>query len=705
MLTALDVETHPIKPGCPVPRLVCVTTDDGTSEPAIYLRKDGVEIARKLLEDPETHITGHFTFFDLAVLAAEDKTLLPLIFQAIDEGRIHCTKTRQMIIDNAEGRLKFTWNEETNEWKKQSFHLHVLILRWLEKNVEHKKKGNDIWRLRYNELDGVALHNWPKEATEYAISDAVDTRRVHKKQEAYCAPHGLPGGSQGEIWQTQAGWALYLAGTWGVRTDPEAVAKLKAEVTAEYRRHVETAQKWGLVRKGVKESRNMSAIRAAVKEWYETHSRPMKWTDGGKKGIPQIATDREQLTDVECPCGLNFKGHQELEDAAKEARDANENVPPTCDIDGIHRGLWAVAEVVRLSKLLSTYVRALERGTAVPINPSYNAIVESFRTSCSQGMKIDGVPMGTNLQNPPRKHGVRECFIPRPGSVFVFSDYDTLEMLTLAQVCLDLFGYSHIAEAAWAGQDFHLALAADMMGISYSEAEKRLAAGDPEMIDMRQGCKIGNYGFAGGMSWRTFIQYAKGFGATVTPSQARKLYNGFRAKWREMQQYFAYVSSLLEGRNRVKVVVDPKSGLMRGRVTYCATANHFFQHRAACGAKAALYQVCKEQYIVKTSPLYGCRTWLFAHDEIGMEVPYDGKRASDAAKRLETVMVDEMKKWCPDVPIAATAAMHRRWYKGGKAVYQSGIMVPSKPQGKKWVSDIELPASVLEAIHQEGMTA
>lgn len=686
MITALDSETHRIKPGCPAPRLVCVTTDDDGGK-AIYLRKDGVAVARKLLQDGE--MVGHNIYFDLAVLAAEDSSLLPLIFQAIDEGRAHCTKTRQMIIDNAEGRLKFVFNEETNEWKKQSFHLHVLIKRWLDKNVETKKKGDDIWRLRYNELDGVALSEWPQGAVEYALDDAVDTRAVYLKQESYCVPHGLPGGQQGEIWQTQAAWALYLAGCWGVRTDPEAVAKLKDEVTAEYREHVETAQKWGLVRKGVKESRNMAAIRDAVKTWYDDHKRPLKWTDGGKKGIPQISTDREQLTDVECPCGLNFKGHQELDEAAK----AGKAIP--CKRDGIHRGLWAVAEVVRLSKLLSTYVRALERGTVVPINPSYNAIVESYRTSCSQGMKIDGVPMGTNLQNPPRKHGVRECFVPRAGSVFVFCDYDTLEMLTLAQVCLDLFGYSHIAEAAWAGQDFHLALAADMMGIKYDEAERRLKAGDPEMIDNRQGAKIGNYGFAGGMSWKTFIQYAKGFGVTVTPTQAKRIYNGFRAKWREMQQYFNHVASLIGNDSRAEVIVDPKSGLMRGRVTYCATANHFFQHRAACGAKAALYQSTKEQYIDKASPLYGCRTWLFAHDEIGMEVPYTGKRASDAAKRLEAVMVHEMKKWCPDVPIAATSSMHRRWYKGGKAVYiddglGNQIMVPSKPEGKQWGADMLL---------------
>jgi hypothetical protein len=674
--TGLDVETHPIKPGCVAPKLVCTTTDDGTGG-KIYNYADGIAEARRILESD--HMIGHWVFFDLCVLAAEEPDLLPLIYKALDEGRIHCTKIRQMIIDNAEGRLKFEWNEETNEFKKQSYTLERLIWRHLDKDVSDKKTGDKIWRLRFNELDGVPLSLWPQDATEYAIGDAVDARVIYNIQEDYCAPHGLPAAPQGETWQTQAAWGLYLMGAWGVRTDPEAVAKLKAEVTKEFRAVVETAQRFKLVRKGKKESKNMAAIRAAVEKWYTAHEKPMKWTDGGKKGILQIATDREQLTDVECPCGEGaFREHKGLEGTDDE-----------CFVDGIHRGLWAVAEVTRLSKLLSTYIKALERGTAYPLCSSYNPIIETFRTSCSQGMKIDKVPLGTNLQNPPRKHGVRECFIPRPGWMFMFCDYDTLEMLTLAQVCLELFGYSKIAEAAWAGEDFHLSFAADMMGISYAEAQQRMADGDPHMIEMRQGAKIANYGMAGGMGWRTFIQYAKGFGQIIKPAFARQLHVAFRTKWVEMTDYFRFVSNLIGDGNRVKCVTFPKSKLMRGRVTYTATCNGFFQHRAAMGAKAAVYAVSKECYVKPKSKLFGCRPWLFSHDEIGAENPYTGKRASDAALRLQTVMVDEMKSWCPDVPIAATVAMSRRWRKGTAPVFVGDVLVPSKPEGKRWVADVD----------------
>lgn len=668
-----DVETHPIKPGCTTPQLVCLATAE-SDDVRVYDRADGTKVFWALISDPNVTLIGHYIFFDLGVMAAEDADLLPHIFDAIDAGRVRCTKLRQMMIDNAEGKLKFIFDEETNEYKKQNYSLAALIARYTGRDIRFLKTADDAWRLRYNELDGVAIADYPADALSYVQGDVKDTQLVFDAQTAYCEPKGLPGGRAGEIGQVQAAWALYLAGTWGVRTDPEAVAKLKAEVTADYNAQVALAKRWKLVRGAG--TRDLKAIKTAVKAWYDARQRPLQWTSGGKKGQPDISTCREQLVEVECPCGKGF--------AACACKDAPET-------DGIHRGLWAVAEVVRLSKLLSTYIRALERGVKVPLCPAYNSIIETYRTSCSQGMKIDGVPMGVNIQNPPRKHGVRECFVPRPGSVFAFCDYDTLEMRTLAQVCIDLFGYSDIAEAIRAERDLHLDLAADMMEISYEDAEARFDAGDEEVKENRQGSKIANYGDAGGMSAKTFVDYAKGFGMIITLAHARKLHAAFRSKWSEMPRYFDYVSSLMTDGNKADRIEFPRSGLMRGDVTYTATANGFFQHLAAMGAKAAMYKVSRECYVEPESPLYGCRPWGFMHDEIAIEIPYTGTRASAAALRLQAVMIEQMRAWCPDVPISATACMSRKWYKGAKAVFVEGIMVPCKPvkvDGKTiWVED------------------
>jgi hypothetical protein len=51
-----------------------------------------------------------------------------------------------------------------------------------------------------------------------------------------------------------------------------------------------------------------------------------------------------------------------------------------------------------------------------------------------------------------------------------------------------------------------------------------------------------------------------------------------------------------------------------------------------------------------------------------------------------------MEKWVTDVPIKCTPVLTRRLYKGAKAVFVDGILVPSKPvkaDGKtKWVADL-----------------
>jgi DNA polymerase I-like protein with 3'-5' exonuclease and polymerase domains len=646
-----DTETHMIKPGMTAPRMVCLSAAFAdTKDVRLLDREQGLDMAENLIESDFT--VGHHIFFDLGVVAAERPRLVRSIFDALDAGRVHDTIIRQKMIDNARGELKYVWDEDKGEYKKQNYALWRLIWKHKGYSIQHKKEGVDIWRLRYHELDGVPIERWPEEAKSYAIGDAVETRDIWLSQEEKdVAPDEIPGFES----EMQAAWALNLMGTWGMRTEESAVAVYKAELEADYAKQVSVCQEFEFRRKGVKTSKDMKQIRAVIEAWYKDRGLPFKLTDGGKKNQPQVATDREQLTGTD------------------------------------HPGLLAVAESGKIEKLLSTYIPALERAVHVPLNPNYNPIIETFRTSCSGGMKIDGVPVGMNVQNLPRGGKVRACVVPREGWVFVFCDYDTLEMLTLAQTCLELFGYSEIANAANAGQDFHLALAADMFEIPYRDAHARYERGDKEIANARQFCKIGNYGFGGGMGPRAFVDYAKGYGITVSMDLAKKLHAGFRRKWTEMNDYFVYCSNLCAGGNAEKIIF-PRSNMVRGDVKYTAVCNGFFQHRAAKGAKEAVYRVSKECYCDAGSPLYGSRPWLFAHDEIGMEIPYEAigpRRAHEAAMRLQAVMVEAMRMWCPDVPIGATVAMTRRWHKGAKPLFKDGLLVPCKPSldKKGWIYD------------------
>lgn len=628
---AFDTETHLIKPGMPAPKLVCVTVahEDGKGERGTGELLDAVEGMRWIkdqLADSGVRLTGHHTPYDLGIACAEDRDMIEMVYNAIDEGRMTDTLLRQKILDNATGELKYLWDDELGEYKKQRYGLSFVAWRLLGRE---RAKGEDTYRMRYRELDGVPLSKWPKAAVDYAIFDAEDTMAMYLHQ------YNLEPNITGELWQMEAAWALHLASVWGMRTDPERVAKVRAHFQEEWENHIRIAQSYGFVRTDKKRSKDTKAISAAMRDWFKENDLEVPETATGKVSLKRdflVATD--------------------------------------------HPGLLAVAEMGKWRKLLTTYVPVLEQGTSYPINCSYNAILETYRTSCSK----------PNMQNLPRKGGIRECFVPRSKWLYLFSDYDTLEMRSLAQVCLWLFGHSALADALHEGRDLHLDMASEIAGISYAEALARFEAGDPEIAELRQHSKPANFGFPGGMGAQKFIDYAAAYGVELTFEQSKHLRDTFMGKWPEMDQYFKYCAGLVGG-DSAPYVEFLGSKMLRGDVMYTAVCNGFFQHLAAMGAKRALYEVSKQCYTKRSSPLYGSRPIAFLHDEIGLEVPDDG-RLHEVSEALDETMVRAMKEWIPDIPVTCGAVAMRRWFKGAKSVYVDGRLVPGKPEGKAWVPDL-----------------
>ena len=74
-----------------------------------------------------------------------------------------------------------------------------------------------------------------------------------------------------------------------------------------------------------------------------------------------------------------------------------------------------------------------------------------------------------------------------------------------------------------------------------------------------------------------------------------------------------------------------------------------------------MYAVVKETHTDRESALWGSHAVAFIHDEIIIESP-EGK-AAEAADRLSEVMVCEMAKWLPDIPVQAEAHLMDRWHK------------------------------------------
>jgi DNA polymerase-1 len=408
-----DTETHLIKKGNITPRLVCVswaerfhparmkeplsqadtvsifshaeTFDEITR--GLLLREDGIAFIRAHLEDDDIALVGHNTAYDFGVVIAsahpaESGRLMRLVFEKYEKGLVHDTDTRQKLIDIATGEMKFHNDEDTGEPIKTRYDLAELARRLLKKFLKKK----DTWRLRYAELDGVPLAEWPEDAVRYAIDDAVTTLEVHEKQDEI-AGGPIPDSDR----QHRAAWGLHLMSAWGIRTDGVMVAKLKAELAAEFAGMMNKLRPSGLLKiapsrvpkrgklKGTtvpeKISKFMKAIQERVVSAYESAGEKVVMTEPSDKfPYGQVSTAKKTL--LEAGGYLVTKG--------KETGDATH----------IQKGeeLITLAESGKIGKLLQTYIPVLESGITRPINARYNGLVETGRTSCAS----------PNMQNHPR---------------------------------------------------------------------------------------------------------------------------------------------------------------------------------------------------------------------------------------------------------------------------------------------------------------
>jgi len=94
------------------------------------------------------------------------------------------------------------------------------------------------------------------------------------------------------------------------------------------------------------------------------------------------------------------------------------------------------------------------------------------------------------------------------------------------------------------------------------------------------------------------------------------------------------------------------TGRLRFGASYCARHNTLFQGLAADGAKLALYDLVRAGY----------RVVAFVHDEVVVEVPETADVEAEKQK-IKTIMVEAMRRVCPDVAIDAELVVAKCWSK------------------------------------------
>lgn len=622
MIVVLDLETHLFGQGNMAPKPVCLSwaceKESGLMLAANIDEEFGPLL--KLATENKATLIGHNVAYDMSCLLAWHPELRDLIWLAYVKGSIQCTQIREKLLDIAEGTLRGEYKPGDNDdhvWKAYGYDLNSLAGRWLEKELD---KDPDGWRLRFKELDGVPLDQWPERATDYAIEDSVTCLQLFEVQHdrsnrmSYPLKDGAP--------QARGAFALKLASVWGMRTDRDKVLAewvkiekkmqgLEVDLAALDLFNLET---------GSKKVKNFQALIASIVP------EPKKT----KKGA--IKTDADTIKEIDHPIVEVWSNMQ----SAQKTRG---------------------------------YLRRMFAGAVKPLHTNFDELIATGRTSSSgPGKKSKKNPNpipGMNIQNCPREPGVRECFVAREGYVYLNADYDTQEMRTLAQSCMFILGHSVLADRYRTDRFFdpHTMFAGHMKGIEYEEAMRLKKAEDETMLEDRQHAKIANFGLPGGMGVRGLIAYARGYDVKLSETKAAKLKEWWFKTWPEMDGYFEHIKLCIGRANAGTIVIHP-SERQRGLCGYCDGANTKFQGAAADISKAMFFEVSRRCYNVPSSALYGSRPVNFIHDEGMLESPED--RAPEAAVEKCQIMVEVMERYTPDVPAAASATLSRFWSKKTK---------------------------------------
>jgi len=420
----------------------------GHPEPQIVLRDEAIALFESWLDAGCSFVAAN-TAFDMAVMWANAPHLKSKIWAAYNDGRVYDLAIYEMLRKIELGTLAYCPVLRTvpyfGLWEPVLEHLHI--------DIRADKKGPDIWRGRYNELDGVPLAQWPQKALKYALDDARYARAIHDLQ---CS-------RPIDDYQRQVryAWSLHLTSAWGLRTEAQMVADLKTRI----RGNVDTARPV-LIREGILRPKRV------FRPW-EVSEGLLQQSDYSvsEKAVRERVTralgDRATFTNPS-------KTHPNGQVSIAESELWKSEDP----------GLITLAQIGKDLTELSTFIPLLEQGTQYPINTRFGLAASGRVTS---GKDRDS-GRGGNTQNLPRRKGVRECFVPRYGYAYGFSDYSAAELCGQAQVCLDLYGWSELAKVFERGQDPHVVTASLLVGKPYQDVYDAIKRGEKWAKDARQLC-------------------------------------------------------------------------------------------------------------------------------------------------------------------------------------------------------------------------
>jgi DNA polymerase-1 len=412
----------------------------------------------------------------------------------------------------------------------------------------------------------------PEEYLEYGAIDVIATYDIYFKILPQMARHDRYNTLLSHDIQVKGDWALKQIYKNGIGFDLEARDAWLKDVDSKLETQANILASWGWVR--------------------------------GKKGI------KDQYEKVIDLLGISLPRTESGEMSSK-----SDDLEP-------YRGYQFIDSLLTYRELEKAASFVRDNNTS-RIHPKYNLLVNTGRTSSSQ----------PNIQQVPKIGGIREMYIPKKGCKLIDVDYSAIELSGLAQVCLNEFGYSTMAEKINEGKCLHYYTAS----MVYRKPE------DEVTKEERQFAKIPNFAFPTNMSPNTFIDYCRGYNVPMTLKQATDLKKAYALAYPEISREFWNIGNETD--------VYTLTGRKRANCSYTAYLNTKFQGLCADGLKIALYNLCKQGYTIV------CQV----HDQIVIEI--DENLAEAEMPKIEKIMVESMREVIPDVRVSTEGQILDRWTK------------------------------------------
>lgn len=699
-LLAFDTETYLISDREKAPKPVCCSWWDGQQVPFLTHPSDDQTLA--LWSDPSAQFVGHNISYDLVLMMRWCPWLIPHIMHALDEGRVFDTQIREQL-------LHLEHVGEKGFPKRVS--LDKLGQKYLGVDRSAQKTGPDIWRLRYGTIDGIPFSQWPQEATQYALDDAVETYQV------FWAQGSVEGRLATEALQVQSSVALQLTSAWGFHVNrshalamkqyvEEDMAPLRATLDA-FTTEVDGVPT-GLTGKGSNAAMQkivlggwrrfhqhklteLSQEYQVAIEWnalepywgdvsWDLHAWLLAYKQNKWQGLPQWCYNSMQwnppdfisaVLETIGPIPRNKTG-------LKTGEDDVQPILPFAEI------LDTRAKWKHLDKMRSTYVEPYLGKDEV--HPSFHTVVTTGRTSCER----------PNVQNIPRsdkdkpREAYRKNLRARPGYKLGTVDYSMQELCTLAATILSRYGKSKMADYINQGMDLHCLSASWMFGVDYETILDHKK--EPPYSEWRQGNKACNFGLPGGLGAPAFQSYAKAtYGVDWTLEETKNNIRTWKSNWPEVKRYLQDNGDLCDSSDGRRAVAWNNMGRKKANCTYTQLSNYPFQSLAADCTKTALWTLTlhnvlgwfwgecpidiqrrafqfqaadheaftNQHTVYHDSPLRRSHSVNLVHDELVQEHPDD--LAEEAFALQQSIMVDSMQALTPGVAARVEGLLDVEW--------------------------------------------